>query len=157
VTGTSQSYKFLQRSVRTNLPCGKPGKPLHRTESDRQRWESGLANRWTPGRFVCTGGRGQRSGSCCGTILREHVMNHSRHYTTARLGRWLPADPKPLNDWLTKAIETAEQKKAPFHPVVDEFRAMIENDPRCTCTSRKCFNNKPPPLRLLGVSTSVVT
>jgi phosphatidylserine decarboxylase len=56
-------------------------------------------------------------------------MNHSRHYTTARLGRGLPTDPKHLNDWLTKAIEAAEQKKAPFHPVVEEFRAMIENDP----------------------------
>jgi phosphatidylserine decarboxylase len=56
-------------------------------------------------------------------------MNHSRHYTTARLGRWLPAEPKHLNDWLTKAIEAAEQKKAPFHLVVEEFRAMIENDP----------------------------
>jgi hypothetical protein len=74
-------------------------------------------------------GRGQRSGSCCGTILREQVMNHSRHYTTARLGRWLPADPKHLNDWLTKAIEAAEQKKIPFHPVVGEFCVMIENEP----------------------------
>jgi multidrug resistance efflux pump len=55
-------------------------------------------------------------------------MNHSRRYT-ARSGRWLPAEPKHLNDWLTKVIEAAEQKKAPFHPVVEEFRAMIENDP----------------------------
>jgi hypothetical protein len=53
--------------------------------------------------------------------IGHHVMNHSRHYTTARLGRWLPADPKHHNDWLTKAIEAAEQKKAPFHPVVEEF------------------------------------
>jgi phosphatidylserine decarboxylase len=56
-------------------------------------------------------------------------MNHSRHHTTARLGRWLPADPQHLNDWLMKAVEIAEQKKSPFHPVVEEFRAMIENDP----------------------------
>jgi phosphatidylserine decarboxylase len=56
-------------------------------------------------------------------------MNHPRHHATARLGRWLPADPKHLNDWLAKAIEIAEQKKNPFHPVVEEFRTLIENDP----------------------------
>jgi len=56
-------------------------------------------------------------------------MNHFRHCTTARLGRWLPSDPKHLNDWLKKAVDAAEQKQAPFHPVVEEFRTMIENDP----------------------------
>ena len=51
-------------------------------------------------------------------------MNHSRHHT-ARVGRWLPLEPKHLNDWLTKTIDAAEQKKAHFHPVIEEFRRMI--------------------------------
>src|SRR5208283_616609 len=71
-------------------------------------------------------------------------MNHSRHYTTARLGRWLPAEPRHLNDWLTKAIEAAEQKKAPFHPVVEEFRAMIENDPEMYMHFTQMFEQQAP-------------
>lgn len=61
-------------------------------------------------------------------------MNHSRNFThTARLGRWLPSDSKRLHEWLKKIIEEAEQKKAPFHPVVEEFRRLIENDPGLAC------------------------
>ena len=71
-------------------------------------------------------------------------MNHSRHHTTARLGRWLPADPKHLNDWLMKAIEFAEQKKSPFHPVVEEFRAMIENDPEMYMYFTQMFEQQAP-------------
>jgi len=71
-------------------------------------------------------------------------MNPSRHHTTARLGRWLPADPKHLNDWLMKAMETAEQKKAPFHPVVEEFRVMIENDPEMYMYFTQMFEQQAP-------------
>ena len=81
-------------------------------------------------------------------MLRYHsagaVTNHSRRYTTARLGRLLPADPKHLNDCLTKVIEAAEQKKAPFHPVVEEFRAMIENDPEMYMYFTQMFEQQAP-------------
>jgi phosphatidylserine decarboxylase len=71
-------------------------------------------------------------------------MNHSRHHTTARLGRWLPSDPKHLNDWLMKTMETAERKRAPFHPVVEEFRAMIENDPEMYMYFTQMFEQQAP-------------
>jgi hypothetical protein len=60
------------------------------------------------------------------------ISAHSGH--TARLGRWLPANPAHLNAWLKKTIQGAEQKQAPWHPVVEEFRAMIESDPELSCT-----------------------
>ncbi|HVI04854.1 MAG TPA: phophatidylserine decarboxylase associated domain-containing protein, partial [Sphingomicrobium sp.] len=75
-------------------------------------------------------------------------MNHSRHFTTARLGRWLPSEPKHLNDWLTKVIDAAEQGKAPFHPVIEEFRTMIENDPEMYMYFTQMFEQQahfPPP------------
>lgn len=77
-------------------------------------------------------------------------MNHSRHLTTARLGRWLPSDLKHLNDWLKKTIDAAEQKKekASFHPVVEEFRTMIENDPEMYMYFTQMFEQQahfPPP------------
>jgi phosphatidylserine decarboxylase len=48
---------------------------------------------------------------------------------TSRHGGWLPADPSDLNDWHSATIEQAEKKKAPFHPVIEEFQRLIENDP----------------------------
>lgn len=48
---------------------------------------------------------------------------------TSRLGHWLPCDPEVLNLWLKKTIDDAEKKKAPFHPVIQEFQTMIETDP----------------------------
>src|SRR5215469_10996291 len=81
-------------------------------------------------------------------ILQENVMNHSRHLTTARLGHWLPSDPKHLNAWLKKTFDAAEQKKAPFHPVLEEFRTMIENDPEMYMYFTQMFEQQahfPPP------------
>jgi phosphatidylserine decarboxylase len=85
-------------------------------------------------------------------------MNHSRHLTTARLGRWLPSDPKHLNDWLKKAIDAAEQnkEKAPVHPVVEEFRTMIENDPEMYMYFTQMFEQQahfPPPPGGVGTSS----
>jgi len=87
-------------------------------------------------------------------VYREDGMNHSKHHPehlrhTARLGRWLPSDPKHLNEWRKKAIETAEKKKAPFHPVVEEFRCMIENDSEMYMYFTQMFEQQlafsPPP------------
>ena len=48
---------------------------------------------------------------------------------TSRLGGWLPGDPQPLGAWLGATVVRAEQAGAPFHPVIVEFQALIENDP----------------------------
>jgi len=58
------------------------------------------------------------------------IMNHpARVMQTSRLGHWLPSDPEVLNLWLKKTIDDAEKKKAPFHPVIQEFQKLIETDP----------------------------
>ena len=54
---------------------------------------------------------------------------HASISQTSRLGRWLPSDQRHLNDWLETAIETAERKQAPLHPIIREFQEMIELDP----------------------------
>lgn len=48
---------------------------------------------------------------------------------TSRLGGWLPVDPGELNYWLKATIDEAEKRKAPFHPVIEEFQHLIESDP----------------------------
>jgi phosphatidylserine decarboxylase len=80
-------------------------------------------------------------------------MNSSRQTTsislTSRHGKWLPADPKELNRWLKTTIDEAEKKNAPFHPVVQEFQHMIENDPVMFMYFTQMFvqqpHFKPPP------------
>ncbi|HEY4308477.1 MAG TPA: phosphatidylserine decarboxylase family protein [Pirellulales bacterium] len=47
-----------------------------------------------------------------------------------RPGRWLPRDRNALSEWLDDTIRKAEARKpARLHPVVEDFRLMIESDP----------------------------
>jgi len=62
---------------------------------------------------------------------------------TSRLGHWLPAHHGDLNRWLKTTIETAEQKQAPFHPVIKEFQAMIESDPVMFMYFTQMFQQQP--------------
>jgi phosphatidylserine decarboxylase len=62
---------------------------------------------------------------------------------TSRLGRWLPSSPVHLNEWLRTTIETAENKQAPFHPVIQEFQAMIESDPVMYMYFTQMFQQQP--------------
>lgn len=74
-------------------------------------------------------------------------MKDSHHTTpislTARLGGWLPVDPDKLNAWLADLIVEAEKKKAPTHPVVKEFRHMIESDPVMLMYFTLMFEQQP--------------
>jgi phosphatidylserine decarboxylase len=63
---------------------------------------------------------------------------------TSRLGGWLPVDSRELNEWLRNTIEEAEAKKAPFQPVVEEFRHMIESDPVMLMNFTLMFEQQPP-------------
>jgi phosphatidylserine decarboxylase len=62
---------------------------------------------------------------------------------TSRLGRWLPSDQRHLNGWLKITIETAEQKQAPIHPVIQEFQEMIESDPVLYMYFTQMFQQQP--------------
>jgi phosphatidylserine decarboxylase len=72
------------------------------------------------------------------------IMNHpARVMQTSRLGHWLPSDPEVLNLWLKKTIDEAEKKKAPFHPVIEEFQKMIETDPVMLMYFTQMFEEQP--------------
>jgi phosphatidylserine decarboxylase len=71
-------------------------------------------------------------------------MSHrTRIMRTSRLGHWLPSDPEALNIWFKKTIEHAEKKKAPFHPVIQEFQKMIESDPVMSMYFTQMFEEQP--------------
>lgn len=62
---------------------------------------------------------------------------------TARLGGWLPWDPEQLNVWLAKTIADAERTPKPIHPVIAEFRNLIESDPVLTMNFTLMFQQQP--------------
>jgi len=62
---------------------------------------------------------------------------------THRLGGWLPVDPRHLSKWLESNIAEAEQRNASLHPVVREFRDMIENDPVMNMYFTLMFEQQP--------------
>jgi len=74
-------------------------------------------------------------------------MAPPRHDSAAlrpsRLGGWVPVDPRHLNRWLESNIAEAEQRNASFHPVVQEFRDMIENDPVMNMYFTLMFEQQP--------------
>jgi phosphatidylserine decarboxylase len=71
-------------------------------------------------------------------------MHHSTHHKqSSRLGHWLASDRKEVNAWLTNTIEHAEKRKAPFHPVIQEFQEMIENDPVMFMYFTRMFEQQP--------------
>jgi len=62
---------------------------------------------------------------------------------TSRRGGWLPVDPHELNAWHRATIEEAEKRKAPFNPVIEEFRRLIESDPVIFMNFTLMFEQQP--------------
>ncbi len=62
---------------------------------------------------------------------------------TSRLGDWLPWDVSVLNRWLEANIAAAEQSRKKTHPVIAEFRGMIESDPVMYMYFTQMFQQQP--------------
>jgi phosphatidylserine decarboxylase len=75
------------------------------------------------------------------TLKRAHARTAISH--TSRVGHWLPFSHAHLNNWLKNTIETAERKRSPFHPVIEEFQAMIESDPTMYMYFTQMFQQEP--------------
>jgi phosphatidylserine decarboxylase len=61
-----------------------------------------------------------------------------------RAGRWLPHSRAALSDWLKETIRKAEARRpARLHPVVEEFRHMIESDPIMFMYFTQMFQEQP--------------
>jgi len=64
-----------------------------------------------------------------------------------RVGEWLPSDQSVLEDWLAALIEEVEAEKRPLHPVIDEFKTLIERDAQINMLFHQMFEqvpHKPP-------------
>lgn len=65
-----------------------------------------------------------------------------------RVGKWLPEDHLLLHEWLHRLINHVEAKKSEeLHPVIKEFKTLIESDPVIYMLFHQMFHqipNKPP-------------
>jgi phosphatidylserine decarboxylase len=60
-----------------------------------------------------------------------------------RVGQWLPSDGARLNLWLADLKSAAAANPQPLHPVVAEFRDLIESDPEVYMCFHQMFDELP--------------
>lgn len=78
-------------------------------------------------------------------------MSLSRRYDRItpvhhRIGGWLPRDQRVLESWLAKKIAIVEKRgKKPreFHPVIQEFQQLIENNAEIYMGFHQMFEQVP--------------
>ena len=63
-----------------------------------------------------------------------------------RLGDWLPKDQSVLDSWFRHKVDKAKarnRKPEEWHPVVQEFRRLIESDPDIYMSFHEMFDQEP--------------
>ncbi|KAF5390387.1 hypothetical protein D9757_005309 [Collybiopsis confluens] len=74
-------------------------------------------------------------------MSNSHIVHH-------RVGGWLPKDHRVLESWVDKKLKKAEQlPPSEWHPVVQEFQQIIEEDPELYRGFHEMFEqvpDKPP-------------
>jgi phosphatidylserine decarboxylase len=61
-----------------------------------------------------------------------------------RIGKWLPSDQAVLTRWLNDHIAAVEANPAPLHPVIQEFKELIEGDPELYMLFTQMYQQIPP-------------
>ncbi|MFI4890380.1 MAG: phosphatidylserine decarboxylase family protein [Steroidobacterales bacterium] len=60
-----------------------------------------------------------------------------------RVGEWLPSDQAFLEKWLAGIIQKTHSEQKPLHPVIAEFRDLIEADPQIFMLFHQMFEEVP--------------
>jgi len=60
-----------------------------------------------------------------------------------RVGQWLPSDQQFLNKWIGDLIGEKESSKGSLLPVIQEFKALIEDDPEIYMLFSQMFDQVP--------------
>ncbi|KAK5019210.1 hypothetical protein LTR16_000748 [Cryomyces antarcticus] len=77
-------------------------------------------------------------GSKEGDIPDEHHVRRNGH-----LGKWLPEDHRVHKDWLGGVIDHVDNNKQELHPVLKEFKGLIEGDTRMYLLASSMFEQLP--------------
>ncbi|MBV7280354.1 phophatidylserine decarboxylase associated domain-containing protein [Xanthomonas vasicola pv. musacearum] len=65
-----------------------------------------------------------------------------------RVGQWLPSDQRVLDDWLNALVrevdaDTLKASPRPLHPVIEDFKALIEGDAQIYMLFHQMFEQVP--------------
>lgn len=60
-----------------------------------------------------------------------------------RVGQWLPSDQEVLDQWLGSLIEEVSEQPQRLHPVIEDFRVLIETDPEVFMLFHQMFEQLP--------------
>ena len=84
------------------------------------------------------------------SILAEASQGGSGKETVAtgkalqyRVGEWLPSDHAFLNQWMQSHIKDVAANPKKLHPVIEEFKSLIENDPEIFMLFNQMFEEIP--------------
>ena len=71
-----------------------------------------------------------------------------------RVGQWLPSDHAFLACWLEAMIHKSHAEPRPLHPVIGDFRDLIESDPAVFMLFNQMFEQVPrrPPFLLPSIT-----
>jgi phosphatidylserine decarboxylase len=76
-------------------------------------------------------------------MMAAHMHKSGHHKRPSRLGRWLPADGADLNAWLATTSANAQEESGTDHPVIQEFRELIEGDAVLLMYFTQMFEQQP--------------
>ncbi len=60
-----------------------------------------------------------------------------------RVGEWLPSDHETLTKWMTTLLREVDAEEKPLHPVIEDFKQFIENDPEIFMLFHQMFEQVP--------------
>lgn len=60
-----------------------------------------------------------------------------------RVGEWLPSDQAFLDQWVERHVKAVDTHAKPLHPVIEEFKNLIENDPEIYMLINQMFEQIP--------------
>lgn len=70
-------------------------------------------------------------------------MSKGQTTVPSRVGEWLPSDHAILMKWLNKLIAKVEKAPKPLHPVIQDFKDLIESDPEIYMFFHLMFTEVP--------------
>jgi phosphatidylserine decarboxylase len=78
-----------------------------------------------------------------GSNHQENVDDVPHEHRMHRTGSWLPSDHRVHKDWLSKIIEKAKTDPKDLHPVLQEFKKLIEENTRIYLLVNSMFDEIP--------------
>ncbi|KAF2997356.1 hypothetical protein E8E13_003887 [Curvularia kusanoi] len=77
------------------------------------------------------------------TTHQDSAKDVPKEHHVHRTGSWLPADHRHVRDWISDIIEHVDKNPKDLHPVIKEFKELIENNTRIYLLVNAMFEEIP--------------